>query len=879
MGQVYSAFDPELDRRVAIKLLSRSVDSPQGRDRLHAEGRAMAKLTHPNVVAVYDVGSRGDQVFVAMEHIEGQTLRQWLQTDERSWRDALEVFSQAGAGLAAAHAVGIVHQDFKPSNVMLATDGSVRVVDFGLAALGGDAVTATAPGATVAGTPGYIAPERLRGRPPDARADQYSFCVALERALEGRGRHAEGSRPSAPSRVPLWLRQALQRGSATEPEDRFESMEELLTVISLDRRRRLRRRLSLAALGAALLVGWGTLQEVADRREPCTGASSKLATAWNSENRSAIRSAFVATGLPFADEVSDRVIAAAERYAGDWQEAYTEACRATHVLGEQSERVLDLRMDCLSDRLRELRSLATLFVSADRELVSNAAEAMTRLTSLDACADVGEMARRSPLPADPAARDVLETARADVAEHWSRIVSGQRVEASALDAAAETGRALDYPPLESEALLLAAGLQEDPGAAEDYLHRALRAAVAADSRRLEARVYSALVHNAGFLQSRFDDARRYGRLAEAALASVGVGRLEIEARLLVSLGNCVYQEGHAPEAKELYLRAKAITDKIRGPEDPRHANLYSNLAMLQGLEPEEQERALSYLERALRIQEAAFGPHNPNLGPSLINLASFHASRGEYEEAAALAERCLAIQESFFESDHRDMTFPLLLRGQTLIAADRAPEAEPPLRRALPLARSGFGEQSYFVALVHLALVESLTWQGRLEEAGQQLGLARSIYEASLEPRQPSFFLDLQLQAGRLNMARQKYLEAIRELELAVQIGPADLAQSRDAWQLRIALGEAHAELGNSAQACSYLEGAIGEIRPGVDLHLAARARFALAREIAVDHPDRALQLALAARQDVDTGDGVQTLALRRELEEWLSRSIVEDGS
>ncbi len=631
MGQVYSAYDPELDRRVAIKLLRRGVESSQGRDRLRAEGRAMAKLAHPNVVAVYDVGSYGEQVFVAMEHIEGQTLRQWQWTDRRGRREVVQVFSQAGAGLAAAHAVGIVHQDFKPSNVMLAADGSVRVVDFGLARPGGNGGDDGAAGAaqepTVAGTPGYVAPERLIGRTPDARADQFSFCVALERALGGQvsggpggprqpERGEAGPGPAVRGRAPRWLYQAVRRGSAPDPEDRFASMDELLAVISLDRRRRRRRRgLSLAALALAAVVGWGYLRTVAERRELCTGAPSKLAAAWNPEIGAEIRSAFVATGAPFSEDAFDHVAAAAERYAGDWQAAYTEACRATHVLGEQSERLLDLRMHCLSARLGELRSLGELLVSADRKLVSSAAEAMTRLTPLAACADLGELARRSPLPADPAARSQVDAARDAVAEYRSRHNLGQRVEVSALDAAAETGRSLGYPPLEAEALLVAARLQEDPQAAEGYLHQALRGAIAADSRLLEARVYAQLVHQVGFLQSRYDDARRYGRLGEAVLASLGEGRPDIEIRLFTNLGNSGYQEGRPDVAREHYLRAKAIVDGMGEPVDPGFHNIYSNLAMLQGPEPEEQELAYSYLERAVRIQETAYGPHNPNLGP------------------------------------------------------------------------------------------------------------------------------------------------------------------------------------------------------------------------------------------------------------------------
>ncbi len=322
----------------------------------------MAKLAHPNVVAVYDVGSYGEQVFVAMEHVEGQTLRRWLRAERRGWRDVVKVFSQAGAGLAAAHAVGIVHQDFKPSNVMLAADGSVRVVDFGLAGPDADGdddgAQAVAQEPKVAGTPGYVAPERLSGRTPDARADQFSFCVALERALGAQGsggaggprqRGVDAPGSAVRGRIPRWLLQAVRRGSAPDPEDRFESMDELLAVISPDRRRRrLRSWLSLAALALAAMVAWSYSRTVAERRALCTGAPSRIATAWNPELSAEIRSAFVATGVSFAADAFDHVAAAAERYAGDWQAAYTQ--RAGRRTSSASNRSASSICGCTASR-------------------------------------------------------------------------------------------------------------------------------------------------------------------------------------------------------------------------------------------------------------------------------------------------------------------------------------------------------------------------------------------------------------------------------------------------------------------------------------------------------------------------------------------------
>ncbi len=207
MGVVYSARDPQLGRRVALKLLRPGdfADS-SGRERALAEARAMARLSHPNVVAIYEVGSLGDELFIAMELVVGRTLRAWLESGERSWREILVMFLAAGRGLAAAHAAGLVHRDFKPDNVLVGDDGRVLITDFGLARLGGaeasgstpsqsagnlaqGASPLTPPGALL-GTPAYMAPEQLDGAGATAASDQFAFCTSLFEALAGQRPYA-----------------------------------------------------------------------------------------------------------------------------------------------------------------------------------------------------------------------------------------------------------------------------------------------------------------------------------------------------------------------------------------------------------------------------------------------------------------------------------------------------------------------------------------------------------------------------------------------------------------------------------------------------------------------------------------------------------------
>ena len=236
MGEVYAAYDPELDRRVAIKILRADAraDNNVEAARLAREAQAVARLSHPNVVAIYDVGSSAGRMFLAMELVEGETLAVWLAQHTRTTSEILSMFLMAGRGLAAAHRAGIVHRDFKPQNVMVARDGSARVMDFGLAAAGGGPgqthqVRLTKAGA-ILGTPLYMSPEQMVGQTVDPRADQFSFCVALWEALHG-ARPFEGStvlelrgdvlagrpRPGPlRSRVPRRIQAALLRGLAVD---------------------------------------------------------------------------------------------------------------------------------------------------------------------------------------------------------------------------------------------------------------------------------------------------------------------------------------------------------------------------------------------------------------------------------------------------------------------------------------------------------------------------------------------------------------------------------------------------------------------------------------------------------------------------------------
>ncbi|MBL9103608.1 MAG: protein kinase [Myxococcales bacterium] len=282
MGVVYVALDELLDRKVAIKLLRHRGGGPAAHFRMLREAQALARLAHPNVIAIHDVGEADGQIYLAMELVTGGTLRAWLKERPRTQAEILAVFSQAAAGLAAAHAAGLVHRDFKPDNVMIGADGRVRVMDFGLARAphGNDATTTSPDGGSILdadvtvhgsliGTPAYMAPEQLLGRAADTRSDLYGFCVALHEALHGERpfpgaadpaqavaqRHAPPT--ASAGQVPAWLQAVVLRGLAYDPEDRWPSLPALLAALARDpiaARRRLVRVVGLTLVVVGLTV-------------------------------------------------------------------------------------------------------------------------------------------------------------------------------------------------------------------------------------------------------------------------------------------------------------------------------------------------------------------------------------------------------------------------------------------------------------------------------------------------------------------------------------------------------------------------------------------------------------------------------------------------
>jgi tRNA A-37 threonylcarbamoyl transferase component Bud32 len=408
MGEVFAAEDTWLKRKVALKVLRASrapgATEVDPRARLWREAQALAQLSHSNLIAVFDVLSHCGRIVIAMEYVPGGTLRRWMVERRRGWREVVAVFLQAGRGLAATHAAGLVHRDFKPDNVLIGADGLARVSDFGLAALLSEgAVPPAAAGlcafaaeltATghVLGTPAYMAPDQLEGMPATPSSDQFSFAVSLWEMLYGsrpfsgadfkglaeaiRARRISSS--VARGAPPASVRRVLLRALAAEPEGRYPSMQALLAALERASRWTGKRVLAhaasaLVALGAAATLARGP------PLSRCPPPERLLEGVWDAPAQTVLRSAL---GAPAAARI-DRAIA---EYLGRWSEAYRDSCEATWRRREQSERVFFSRMACFQGLLEDVRAEVRAIESSVDGAALRAEHIDRALRPLDSCA-------------------------------------------------------------------------------------------------------------------------------------------------------------------------------------------------------------------------------------------------------------------------------------------------------------------------------------------------------------------------------------------------------------------------------------------------------------------------------------------------------------
>ena len=804
MGRVYAAYDPQLDRRVALKVLLEP-ESSRGRPRLVREAHALAKLSHPNVVAVHEVGLVGQQCFVAMEHVRGMTLRQWLEENPRAQRNmkpALELLLQAGRGLAAAHAAGIVHRDFTPRNVLIGADGRVRVADFGLARYARKAEfpvdsppdaksrsgvptpdeTLTRTG-SVAGTLAYMAPEQLRGEAIDDKADQFAFCsVAWEMvfgtrpfdaktpaerlALITEGEPHRGAGANVSNRV----ERLLLRGLRGDPSARHTSMEALLAQLEPEVAggRTARRRVAIVMAGGMLGIGALAVSLVRSddaASQVCTGAASHLAGVWDESHRMAVRDAILGSELSYAPGVWERTHTTLEQYANDWVNMHTEACEATAVRHEQSEPVMELRMGCLRRAQQDLEAVVFVLADADAQVVEVAHDLTGGLHPLSRCADVDALQADVEPPTVEQAQAV-EAVRGILATVRAQTEAGRYEQADRdLARAEEQIGALDYEPVRIELDLEAGSLFDRRGKYEESESRYRQALDLASRRRdLEAMqaASSELLWVVGYRTENFEAGLTFQELA-LRLARPDTSQ---EARAHRSLGQVFASQGRHEEAERELVRALSLQQKLVGDGHPTLATLHNALGSLWRAQGQYEKSEREYV-RAVTIWENGLGADHPSVASARNNLGRILDDQGRYREAEREYRRALKIREQALNPDHPYLASSHFSLGQVSRNQGRFEEAKREYRLALEIWKEALGSEHATLAYAHNNLGICFLEQGRYQEAEQAHHRALAIRVKALgenHPRVADSYNNLGVvgyHAGRFDEAELAYQRAL----------------------------------------------------------------------------------------------------------------------
>jgi predicted Ser/Thr protein kinase len=813
MSVVYLGYDPELDRKVAIKLMRVTALGERGRARLQREAQALARLSHPNVVPVYDAGAVGDQAFVAMEFVEGKTLRKWLQ-GEHPWREKLAVMLDAGRGLAAAHAASLIHRDFKPDNVLIGDDKRVRVLDFGLARLasviegsvppssGDDEVPASEGGVPLVpsssrdiyeltradqliGTPAYMAPEQMELKPVDERADQYAFSVTLYEALYGGRPHdvvrsSMGSQLSTVSlssragftrvprqtpkgaRIPKWIRHAIARGMEEDPAARWPSMADMLRELTRDPNQRLRR--IAAGVVAAAVVAGGVLavQRGQSRtRAMCKGGEARVEAVWGPAARTEVASAFARTGLSYAATATGTTRHLLDKYAHDWATMQDDACAATRLRGEQSEEVLDLRAACLSDRLKEMTALVDVFRHADADTVQQASRAAEALAPLSYCADIAALRAPIPRPKDPATAAKVDLLQQRLAIVMANYQVGKVNDAAKLgDALLPDAIALAYRPLVADVHLWRARSFAELGDSDRSIpafRDAFAESLAARSDRTLTDAATRLAQEYIYAQ-RLEDFRTWAAVADAAIARSGP---DVHAENFLAHVKCVamFQTG------AVQSRLACLEKYVTRVEKQRPLNDWELVTIgLAAADAGEFGRGLEWLRRGYKYAVDEYGATHPKTLEMRVYLCKGLLDYGDLDGALAECAATAADVEKAPENATKGLPGKAhVYEGSALRMLHRYAEA----RRELELGKDGDPDD----AMSELAVLETQT--GHVDAALDYLKSSLADAQKALPPEHENVLsaqvqlASAELQQGSLTDARTLLDAALAAAERA----------------------------------------------------------------------------------------------------------------
>ena len=822
MGVVLRAYDATLDREVALKVVrppgvrgSEKLELARGR--LVAEARALARLSHPNVVAVYEVGVHRGLIYVAMELVRGVDLQRWLRIDgPRPWREVVELFLAVGRGLAAVHAAGIVHRDVKPANILVGDDGRARVGDFGIARavveldppqLDGQelnahdlARTAVTAQGRVVGTPAYMAPEQHEHGEAGPAADQFAFCIALVEALWGQrpyqvelrrllaAKRAGPRPPSSRRRVPAHLRPIVARGLAPDPAARFPTMDALCDALAHDPRARRRRWLGA---GLVALAGASGLGFALARPDPCDDAAHGLDGAWDRSTRAARENAFAGSEHPWAPQAWAHASAQLDGWSAQWLAMHRELCELGRAASPDP--LLDRRRACLAARRRGLVAITDALAEATPDVVDHTFELVAQLRPVAPCGDPASLANAVELPDDPSTRDAVEQARAELARGRALIDAGRYRAAVELgEQAVIEARTLEYPPLVAEALTFVGIAHQRVGEepqARARLEEAVWLAIEIGHDEAAGDAAIALVWSSGRQAITIEDALHWGELARVELTRRGGDPRAELVRLEHGLGAAQDTAARYDDALQSYARALAIAEADASMLVVA-ATIHASIAKLYG-DRGEVVRARAELEPAITTLEPILGHDHPQLSSMRGQLAMFLDAAGEHDRAVEV--------------------FTEVVEGLRLAMGDDAPRvATARINLAVALNHAGRKEES--LAMNELALA-NLAASGDSLSAATALGnlgleyLRRGIHDAAQErferslamlgrlypPDHPELVVAL-IGLGRVRLAQSDHQRAIDLFDRAEAIVGA--AQGPWARLRAIALeGRGHAEL------------------------------------------------------------------------------------
>jgi len=855
MGVVYAAYDPELDRKLAIKLIRVDVaEGERAQARLLREAQAMARVAHPNVIAVYDVGTVAGQISIAMEFVAGPSLGRWLArldhepcdsgsagsagSDQPRWARVLAVFRQAGQGLAAAHEAGLVHRDFKPENVLVGDDGRVRVLDFGLArgltglgalstegsdseGSGGEGLDGQGRGrdleqgltdvGALLGTPAYMPPERLFGEPNDARSDQFSFCVALweglygERPFRGETLHAlfdaiaeHDLQPPPRARaelVPEWLHAALERGLSSEPKARFPDMRALLEALQPPEPRA-RRGLVAGAVVACAMVIVGSVVGLSSWGEPetpiCGGLDGALVGIWDEDRAAALRASFVASELAYAQRSAELAVTGLDRWRRRWLGARTAACEATHLRGEQSAQLLDLRMACLDGQLAEVDALVGLMLTGDAGVVERSSAIIGALEGPARCADGATLGRTLGEPRDPGLR--LEVAELDDAltQAQAQFRAGAFKDAAAsLEALRAAVAETRWPALQGRLARLdgklLAELRDSEGARAAHVEGYVFAHRAGDPRG-GAEALVDLLWTLRYDPKRRDEMGRWSRVARAELETLDDPLLA--GRMHIALGTAAWEAAEYERAIAEYQTALDIRLDALEPGHLAVLEARKYLADTRWRSDGDFEAArLTYLEVRAAYSEA-LGPEHPEISEIDMDIGGMAWMSGDYDAAREGFEAALRRLERVFGPDDVRLSNGLGNIGACYAMEERYDEARPYLARSLSTARAAadFDHVQVAITLGNLAELEYLV--GDYERARPLYEEAYAVRLEALGPDHPDTARSL-IHLGKLALATGDPESAREHLERAVALRRGDVQRELRAeaqWRLAEAL-------------------------------------------------------------------------------------------